>query len=68
MPGEAWLAMGKRTVTTSTRVVIEKGSTDWIVECQHCRGSGQKYPGYSNTHSKRKHRCNTCNAAGFNEI
>jgi hypothetical protein len=38
------VALGKK-ITTYTKVVIEKGSTDWLVECQHCKASGQRYPG-----------------------
>jgi len=62
------LSMAKTKVTAFTKVVIEKNSSAWIVECQHCKGSGQKYPGYGNTHSKSEYECPTCSGKGVNKI
>lgn len=58
----------KITVSTYTKVVMERKSGALLVECRHCRGTGQKYPSYGKKNSKRKHKCPTCGGNGVNRI
>lgn len=54
----------EKKLTTYTKADIEKGPADWLVECQHCKGSGQQYPGYSGIHSNCEYQCPTCSGHG----
>lgn len=60
--------MGTLRLTTYTEVVIEKSARSWLIECRHCRGTGQKYPGYGGKHKKRKYECPTCGGSGVNKV
>ena len=51
-------------IETYTEVIIERDPDFWIIECRHCRGTGQKYPAYGGKNSKRKHECRTCGGMG----
>jgi DnaJ-class molecular chaperone len=55
-------------IETYTEVIIEREPDFWIVECRHCRGTGQKYPAYGGKSGKRKHKCPTCGGTGANKI
>ena len=51
-----------------TEVIIEKEPDYYVVECRHCRETGQKYPGKGGSNSDSKYECPTCDGVGFNKI
>lgn len=52
----------KTIIETYTEIIIEKKSGFVLVECRHCRGTGQKYPKYgkNSRDSDRAKQCPTC--------
>ena len=61
--------MGEKVKIETYREVIIKNEPDYyIIECRHCRGTGQKYPGKGGSSSDRKYECPTCDGTGFNKV
>jgi len=60
--------MGTTIIEKITTIIIEESPDFFIVRCGHCKGTGQKYPGYSGSHSDRKHPCPICEGSGFRKI